>query len=169
MAPQYPARSSYFTSWKGDRSAWATTTTRDADCRRTGRVGHCGPAAYDRPTARRAGTDYPGRCRRTHQGPHGALWGGDVDPVRLWRPRWRSFHTGSVEDRSVAERLAEAPRPGQPARRTAEQVGPSVALAGAAPSGAGRPLSPWTSREMAEEIRARGMVAPMSPRHAARR
>ena len=94
--------------------------------------------------------------------------GGDVDTARLWRQRWLSFHTVSVEDMSVAERLAAAPRPGHPARITAEQVCHIVALACAAPSGAGRPISPWTSREIAEEIRARGIVEQISPRHAAR-
>ena len=94
--------------------------------------------------------------------------GGDVDTARLWRQRWLSFHTVSVEDMSIAERLADAPRPGHPARITAEQVCHIVALACAAPSGAGRPISPWTSREIAEEIRARGIVEQIAPRHAAR-
>jgi putative transposase len=94
--------------------------------------------------------------------------GMDVDTVRLWRQRWLSFHTVSLEDMSVAERWADAPRPGHPARITAEQVCHIVALACEAPSGAGRPISQWTSRELAEEIRARGIVEQISPRHAAR-
>lgn len=94
--------------------------------------------------------------------------GVDVDTVRLWRQRWLSFHAISLEDVSVAERLADAPRPGHPARVTAEQVCQIVALACEAPSGAGRPISQWTSRELAEEIRTRGIVAQISPRHAAR-
>lgn len=94
--------------------------------------------------------------------------GVDVDTVRLWRQRWLSFHTVSLADMSVAERLADAPRPGHPARITADQVCHIVALACAAPSGAGRPISQWTSREIAEEIRARGIVEQISPRHAAR-
>jgi putative transposase len=94
--------------------------------------------------------------------------GVDVDTVRLWRQRWLSFHAISLEDVSVAERLADAPRPGHPARITAEQVCQIVALACEAPSGAGRPISQWTSRELAEEIHTRGIVAQISPRHAAR-
>jgi len=94
--------------------------------------------------------------------------GVDVDTARLWRQRWRSFHAVRLEDVSVAERLADAPRPGHPARITAEQVCQIVALACAAPSGAGRPISQWTSRELAEEIRPRGIVEQISPRHAAR-
>jgi putative transposase len=94
--------------------------------------------------------------------------GVDVDTVRLWRQRWLSFHAVRVADVSVAERLADAPRPGHPARITAEQVCHIVALACEAPSGAGRPISQWTSREIAEEIRTRGSVAQIAPRHAAR-
>src|ERR671936_2358261 len=71
MAPQYRALYSYFASWQGERSAWATTTTRDSDCRRTARVGHWGPAAYDGPTARHPGPDYPGSGRRTQPCPDG--------------------------------------------------------------------------------------------------
>jgi putative transposase len=94
--------------------------------------------------------------------------GVDVDPVRLWRPRWLSFHTVSLEDLRVAERWADAPRPGHPARITADQVGHIVALACEAPSGAGWPISQWSSREIAEESRPRGIVEQLSPRHAAR-
>lgn len=94
--------------------------------------------------------------------------GVDVDTVRLWRQRWLSFHAISREDMSVVDRLTDAPRPGHPARITAEQVCHIVALACAAPSLAGRPISQWTSREIAEEIRARGIVEQISPRHAAR-
>jgi putative transposase len=79
--------------------------------------------------------------------------GVDVDTVRLWRQRWLSFHAISLEDMSVVARLTDAPRPGHPARITAEQVCQIVALACEAPSLAGRPISQWTSREMAEEIR----------------
>jgi putative transposase len=94
--------------------------------------------------------------------------GVDVDTVRLWRQRWLSVQGARLEDVSVADRLRDAPRPGHPARITAAQVGQIVALACEAPSLAGRPISQWTSREIAEEVRARGIVAQISPRHAAR-
>jgi putative transposase len=94
--------------------------------------------------------------------------GVDVDTVRLWRQRWLSFQAARLEDVSVAERLMDAPRPGHPARISAEQVCQIIALACEAPSLAGRPISQWTSREIAEEIRTRGIVEQISPRHAAR-
>jgi putative transposase len=92
----------------------------------------------------------------------------DVATVRRWRQRWLGFQAVSWADLPVAPRLTDAPRPGRPAQITAAQVCPVIALACEAPRTAGRPSSPWTSREIAEAIRTRGMVAQMAPRHAAR-
>ena len=69
---------------------------------------------------------------------------------------------------SVADRLADAPRPGAPARIGAEQVCAIVALACEAPAQSDRPISQWTGREIAEEITRRGIVETISTRHAAR-
>ena len=92
----------------------------------------------------------------------------DVDTVRLWRQRWLGLQAVTRDDLSVEERLTDAPRPGRPAQITAEQHCQIVALACEAPSTTGRPISQWTSREIAEEITQRGIVAHISPRHAAR-
>jgi transposase len=92
----------------------------------------------------------------------------EVDTVRLWRERWRGLQGVALADLSVEERLTDAPRPGRPARITAEQVCRIVALACEAPSRSGRPISQWTSREIADELVGRGIVATISPRHAAR-
>jgi putative transposase len=94
--------------------------------------------------------------------------GVDPDTVRLWRQRWRAFADIALEDLTVAERLADAPRSGCPARITPEQVCRIVALACEAPRTVGRPISQWTGREVAAEIIARGIVPTVSPRHAAR-
>lgn len=94
--------------------------------------------------------------------------GVDVDTVRLWRQRWLGFQAVTLEDLSVEERLTDAPRPGRPAQMTAEQVCQVIALACEAPSTSGHPISQWTSREIADEIVMRGIVAQISPRHAAR-
>ena len=51
---------------------------------------------------------------------------------------------------------------------TAEQVCQIVALACEAPQKAGRPISQWSGREIAEEIIERGIVATISERHAGR-
>ncbi len=100
----------------------------------------------------------------------------DVDTVRFWRNRWLGLQAASLEDPSAGsgqalsldERLRDAPRPGAPARITPEQVCQIVALACEAPSQHGRPISQWTSREVAEEIVQQGIVERISPRHAAR-
>ena len=92
----------------------------------------------------------------------------DVDTVRLWRQRWRAFQGVDLADLSVEERLTDAPRPGRPADITAEQVCQIVALACEAPSVAGRPISQWSQREIADEIIRRGIRPTISPRHAGR-
>ena len=92
----------------------------------------------------------------------------NVDTVRFWRNRWLGLKAASLEDLSLEERLRDAPRPGAPARITPEQVCQVVALACEAPSQSGRPISQWTSRELAAEIMAQSIVDRISPRHAAR-
>ena len=92
----------------------------------------------------------------------------EADTVRLWRQRWRGFQGVALADRSVTERLTDAPRSGCPARLTPERVCRIVALACEAPCTAGRPISQWTGREIAAEIVSRGIVSTISGRHAAR-
>ncbi len=91
-----------------------------------------------------------------------------LDTVRLWRRRWCALHSIALADLSVADRLADAPRSGKPVRITDAQVCQIVELACTAPSHAGRPISQWTSRELADEIMRRGIVDRISDRHAAR-
>ena len=91
----------------------------------------------------------------------------NVDTVRLWRDRWVGLQGIDPETLSVSERLQDAPRPGAPLKITAEQRCQIAALACEAPSKAGRPISQWTGREIAEEVMARGIVEQISPRHAA--
>ena len=91
-----------------------------------------------------------------------------VDMVRLWRERWQILQPVSLEDLPVADRLSDAPRPGKPRRISAEQVCQIVGLACEAPERSGRPISQWTAREIADEIKGRGIVEQISDRHAAR-
>jgi putative transposase len=91
-----------------------------------------------------------------------------VNTVRHWRRRWLGSQAIPFAELSVAERLADAPRPGAPARITADQVCRIVALACEAPRESERPISQWTAREVAEEVVKRGIVERISPRHAAR-
>lgn len=92
----------------------------------------------------------------------------EPDTVRLWRRRWLSCTGVALADLPVAARLADAPRSGAPARITPEQVARIVALACEAPGESGRPISQWSTTELAAEIMRRGIVDTISPRHAAR-
>ncbi len=94
--------------------------------------------------------------------------GVDVDTARLWRTRWLGLAVVPLSELSAAERLEDAPRPGGPCRITAAQVCQLTALACEPPQGAARPISQWSGRELADEAVARGIVAALSPRHAAR-
>ncbi len=89
-----------------------------------------------------------------------------VDTVRSWRGRWISLQAIPLADLSVSERLTDAPRPGKPSQISAEQRCQLLALACDQPKE--RPISHWTGREIAEEMMARGIIAHISPRHAAR-
>jgi transposase len=91
-----------------------------------------------------------------------------VDTARLWRNRWLSFQEIPLADLSVSERLEDAPRPGKPPTITAEQVCQIVALACETPLESERPISQWTGREIADEIKKRHIVEQISPRHASR-
>ena len=91
-----------------------------------------------------------------------------LDMVRRWRERWLVLQPATLEDLPVADRLTDAPRPGKPVRMTAEQVCQITALACAPPPGSDRPISQWTSRELADEIKQRGIVDQISGRHVAR-
>ena len=91
-----------------------------------------------------------------------------IDMVRLWRERWLILQAASLEDVPIADRLSDIARPGRPRRITAEQVCQIIKLACEAPEQSGRPISQWTAREIADEIKGRGIVEQISDRHAAR-
>ncbi len=91
-----------------------------------------------------------------------------LNVVRRWRERWLALQPAALEDLPVVDRLTDAPRPGKPVRITAEQVCQIMALACETPAAAERPISQWTSRELADEIVKRGIVDQISGRHAAR-
>ena len=92
----------------------------------------------------------------------------DEDTVRLWRARWSAGATNPPTNQSVAERLADAPKSGRPARITPEQLCQIIALACELPADSDRPISQWSARELADEIIRRGIVDRISPRHAGR-
>jgi len=64
--------------------------------------------------------------------------------------------------------LCDLPRSGKPSAITADQMCQIEALACEKPEQSERPISQWSGREIADEIMKRGIVAQISPRHAAR-
>jgi putative transposase len=91
-----------------------------------------------------------------------------ADTVRLWRNRWVTLQGISLDDLSIEDRLQDAPRPGAPATITADQRCQIEALACEKPENSERPISQWTAREIADEVKKRKIVLDISPRHAAR-
>ncbi|MFL5664312.1 MAG: helix-turn-helix domain-containing protein [Ktedonobacteraceae bacterium] len=71
-----------------------------------------------------------------------------------------------LSELSIRERFEDIPRPGRPSEITAEQTCQMVAMACAQPKA--RPISHWTGREIADEVRRRGIVPKISARYAAR-
>jgi putative transposase len=91
-----------------------------------------------------------------------------VDMVRQWRGRWLAGQAIPLTELTAAERLQDLPRAGKPSALTADQLCQITALACEKPEQSARPISQWTGREIADEIMQRGIVAQISPRHAAR-
>src|SRR5215212_9992293 len=94
--------------------------------------------------------------------------GVDDETPGHWRGRWLQFRDVPLDDLSVTERLADAPREGAPPKFTPEQVCQIIAMACEKPADSGRPISQWSHRELADEIMRRGIVERISPRHASR-
>lgn len=59
----------------------------------------------------------------------------------------------------------DAERPGKPTQFTTEQVLQLFAIACESPEKYDRPISHWTSRELAEEMVKQKIVESISPRH----
>jgi putative transposase len=99
--------------------------------------------------------------------------------VRHWRERWlraaprlqqaEQAQAGTAALAGLIEQvLADAPRPGAPATFRLEQIVQLVAVACEPPEQSGRPIDHWTGRELADEVKKRGIVRDISPRSAGR-
>jgi putative transposase len=91
-----------------------------------------------------------------------------VDMVRDWRARWLALQPISLDEMPVEARLTDRERSGAPARITAEQWCQIVALVCEVPENSKRPISHWTTQEIADEVVQRGIVDRISPRHLGR-
>ena len=98
--------------------------------------------------------------------------------VGLWRRRWqRAFdrlvlveccEPESALRHAIEELLGDAPRPGAPGKFTPEQVTQILAVACEPPEDSRRPVTYWTPRELADEVKKRGLVEAISARHVGR-
>jgi putative transposase len=99
--------------------------------------------------------------------------------VRLWRDRWlaaaETLAQAEKDDLPdpqflglIAEVLDDAPRPGGPATFSPEQIVQIVAVACEPPEKSGRPISHWTHRELADEVKRRQIVKDIAPRSVGR-
>ena len=85
--------------------------------------------------------------------------------ARRWRNRWLELSERSVP---IIERLLDEERSGTPAKFSMEQVVELFALACSKPEDYGRPISDWTARELAAEMKKQAIVENISPRHVGR-
>ena len=81
------------------------------------------------------------------------------DSSRLWRRRWLEL---SAREVPVMERLYDAPRPGAPTTFNLEQITQLYAIACNPPEQYGRPISHWSSRELADELIKQAIVESIS-------
>jgi len=99
--------------------------------------------------------------------------------VQMWCRRWCALAPKLVQleadegsDKAlttmIVGALADHPRAGAPATFTAEQIVQIVAVACEDPADSGRPVSHWTPRQVAEEVRQRGLSETISTRSVGR-
>ena len=80
--------------------------------------------------------------------------------VTVWTKRWVERH-----DDPPLERLRDRARSGRPADIDADAWCRIMAIACESPETYGRPISHWSSRELAEEVLAQGIVEHLSAGH----
>ncbi len=85
--------------------------------------------------------------------------------ARRWRNRWLELSECSMP---ISEKLKDKERSGTPAKFSMKQVIELFALACSEPEDYGRPISDWTSRELAEEMIKQSIVESISPRQVGR-
>jgi putative transposase len=88
-----------------------------------------------------------------------------LNMAKLWRKRWLE---GQEKGIPVLERLQDEERSGAPAKFTMEQVLQLFKMACEDPADYNRPISQWTSRELAEEMVKQKLVESISERQVGR-
>jgi putative transposase len=98
--------------------------------------------------------------------------------IGVWRRRWAKafgrlvlIECGEKESalrHAIQRLLGDSPRSGWTGKFTAEQVTQIIAVACEPPEKCGRPVTHWTPRELVDEVKKRGIVKSISPRHVGR-
>jgi putative transposase len=98
--------------------------------------------------------------------------------VGVWRRRWvRGFQRlilvecgerSSALPRAIERFLSDSPRRGWPGKFSGEQVAQIIAVACEPPEKCGRPVTHWTPRELADEVKKRSIVPAISARQVGR-
>jgi putative transposase len=94
--------------------------------------------------------------------------------VRLWRDRWNAASPTLLQAEqdhpseqqvlaAIEDVLDDDDRPGTPATFTPEQIVQIGAVACEPPEKSGRPISHWTTRELADEVKKRHIVVTIHP------
>jgi putative transposase len=109
------------------------------------------------------------------------LLGIDRATVRTWRIRWlealprlnAAENVGDDDERAllaglIEEVLVDEPRSGKPATFSPEQICQIVALACEDPRDCGRPVTHWSTKELADEVVKQGIVGSISARSVGR-
>ena len=96
------------------------------------------------------------------------------DQVGIWRRRWQDAWNSLIQvecsgtshelRQAIKKTLADLPRSGRPARISPEQQAKLISLACEDPEDSGRPITNWSGRELADEIKQRGIIEMISPR-----
>ena len=100
----------------------------------------------------------------------------DRSKVLLWRGRWLTEWKRLKQQvceaqplrRVIQEILSDKARAGAPASFSAEQIVQIIAISCEKPEDAGRPISHWTARELADEALKREIVGRISRRSVGR-
>jgi len=98
--------------------------------------------------------------------------------VNRWRTRWQSAQPQlaaletDLDDKALARNIAQvfvdAPGRGVPPKFTAEQITLIIKLATTPPENFDRPISHWTTTQLAQEAVKQGIVKSISPRQVGR-
>jgi len=102
-----------------------------------------------------------------------------IDKVKHWRYKWLAnqdtltkieteHQDNSKLEKSIREILKDNPRPGAPPTYSSEQYCQILAVALEHPEESRRPISQWSSRELADECNKRGITSEISDRQAGR-